>query len=189
MHDARFVERMLDVIEQDIVPLTAHGVRIGCKVFGAAVLRRDDLSLVLAGTNHEALSPLWHGEIWTIRQFYEMQGHPDPADCVFLSTHQPCCMCASALAWSGFREVYYLFGYEHTGEDFTIPHDQRMIREMFGCTEPAAETSYTTSRSLVQMMDALPEAASLRARFERVRATYAALSDTYQRGEKRMVLK
>lgn len=28
--------RMLDVIEGDIVPLTARGVSIGCKVFGAA---------------------------------------------------------------------------------------------------------------------------------------------------------
>lgn len=36
----------------DVAPLTRKRVAIGrCKVFGAAVLRKDDLSLVLAETN------------------------------------------------------------------------------------------------------------------------------------------
>jgi len=61
---------------------------VGNKVFGAAVLRKDDLSLVVAGTNHEAFSPLWHGEVYTIKLFYELQGHPDPSECIFLSTHE-----------------------------------------------------------------------------------------------------
>jgi len=131
--------RMLDVIEGDIVPLTARGVAIGCKVFGAAGLRKDDLSLVVAGTNHEAFSPLWHGEVYTIKLFYELQGHPDPSECIFLSTHEPCSMCISALAWAGFREIYYFFGYEQTQDVFNIPHDLRMLREVFGCVSPTKE--------------------------------------------------
>ncbi len=31
-------KRLLDVIEQDIIPLTAAGVRAGNKVFGAVIL-------------------------------------------------------------------------------------------------------------------------------------------------------
>src|SRR5690606_20377163 len=55
------IDRLLDVVEQDIVPLTAAGVVHGNKLFGAALLRKDDLSLVLAETNNETENPLWHG--------------------------------------------------------------------------------------------------------------------------------
>ena len=117
----KLFNRLMDVIEYDVAPLTRKRVAIGCKVFGAAVLRKDDLSLVLAETNMEAFSPLWHGEVYAIKQFWELQGHPDPKDCIFIATHQPCCMCASAIAWSGFPELFYLFGYENTSKDFHIP--------------------------------------------------------------------
>ncbi len=180
--------RCLDVIEQNIVPLTAQMVQIGCKVFGAAILRKPDLSLVLAATNREAFSPLWHGEIEAIKEFWELQNHPAPEECIFLSTHQPCCMCASAIAWSGFPELYYLFGYEHTGEDFHIPHDQKMIRELFGAKEPAAVSSYYTSHSLLEMLPHMPDPQAAQNRFENIRQVYAALSATYQNGAKNMVL-
>ena len=156
MQETKLFDRLLDVIERDIVPKTRAEVATGSKVFGAAVLRRADLSLVLAETNHEAYSPLWHGEVYTIKMFYEKQGHPDAADCVFLSTHQPCCMCAASLAWAGFREIYYLFGYDHTEADFNIPHDRRMIRELFGCKEPAPENYYFKWRSLPEMAKTCP---------------------------------
>jgi len=181
--------RMLDVIEGDIVPLTARGVTLGNKVFGAAVLRKDDLSLVVAGTNHEAFSPLWHGEVYTIKLFYELQGHPDPSDCIFLSTHEPCSMCISALAWAGFRNIYYFFGYEQTQDDFNIPHDLRMLREVFGCTEPTKENIYYTSRSLEDLSQGVKESERARARMDTIREIYAGLSAVYQAGEKKMVLK
>ena len=181
--------RMLEVIEGDIVPLTARGVSIGCKVFGAAVLRKDDLSLVVAGTNHEAFSPLWHGEVYTIKLFYELQGHPDPSECLFLSTHEPCSMCTSALAWAGFGEIYYFFGYEQTQDDFNIPHDLRMLREVFGCAAPSRDNIYFKSRSLIEMAEGLDDHARAKDRIARVKETYAGLSAVYQAGEKRMVLK
>lgn len=186
--EAQKFHRFLDVIEHNIMPLTAQMVQVGCKVFGAAILRKSDLSLVLAATNHEAMSPLWHGEVYAIKQFWEMQGHPDPADCIFLSTHQPCCMCASAIAWSGFPELHYLFAYEHTGKDFNIPHDQRMIRELFHCTSPSADSSYYKSYSLLDSIDLQPDAAAARQRYNAIREGYAKLSQVYQEGDKRMVL-
>ena len=177
----KLFNRLMDVIEYDVAPLTRKRVAIGCKVFGAAVLRKDDLSLVLAETNMEAFSPLWHGEVYAIKQFWELQGHPDPKDCIFIATHQPCCMCASAIAWSGFPE---LFGYENTSKYFHIPHDQKMIRELFHCTSPAEDSSYYTSRPIMGLCGT-PEAA---ARFERIKNLYAELSAVYQAGEKKMVL-
>lgn len=62
--------RLLDVIEQDILPLTEIGVARGNKLFGAAILRKTDLSLVIAGTNDETTNPLHHGEIATLNRFY-----------------------------------------------------------------------------------------------------------------------
>ena len=185
----KFFSRLLDVIEYDIAPLTEKAVEIGCKVFGAAVILKKDLSLVLPGTNHEAFSPLWHGEVYTIKLFYEMQGHPDPKDCIFISTHQPCCMCASALAWAGFGDIWYLFGYEDTGKDFKIPHDQKMIREIFGCAEPKPENDYFKWRSIPEEIQKLQNSEIFAERLENLKVIYARLSDKYQAGEKRMILK
>ncbi len=70
--------RLLDVIEQDIIPLTEKGVTLGNKLFGAAILRKSDLSLVIAETNNELENPLWHGEVHTLKRFYEMQESPTP---------------------------------------------------------------------------------------------------------------
>ena len=189
MEKEKLFHRMLDVIEGDIVPLTARGVSIGSKVFGAAVLRRDDLSLVVAGTNHEAFSPLWHGEVYTIKLFYELQGRPDPSECLFLSTHEPCSMCMAALSWAGFKDIYYFFGYEQTQDDFNIPHDLRMLREVFGCATPTKENIYYTSRSLMDIAEGLEDLVTARARIARIKETYAGLSAVYQAGEKKMVLK
>ena len=66
MTDAHICSRCLDVIEHDVVPLTRVGVAVGNKVFGAAILRKSDLSLVVAGTNAETENPLYHGEISTL---------------------------------------------------------------------------------------------------------------------------
>jgi len=184
-------ERLCDVIEHNILPLTTQMTKVGCKVFGAAILLKKDLSLVLASTNHEAFSPLWHGEVYCIKQFFEKQGHPNPKDCIFLATHEPCCMCTSSLAWSGFDEVYYLFGYESTGEDFNIPHDQKMIRDIFGCKEPNHDNSYFKMHSMIKEANNFNEEEKKKAldRYEKIRKEYAIVSEQYQSGEKNMILK
>ena len=187
-YDDDFFHRMMDIIETDIIPQTLRGVKMGAKVFGAALIKRKDLSLVVASTNHEASSPLWHGEVYAIKEFYELQRHPEPSECLMLATHQPCCMCASAIAWGGFPEVWYLFGYEQTGADFNIPHDQKMIRELFGSVEPNPDNSYYKMRSLVSLIDELADPAKARARYQAVSARYAELSEIYQNAEKVMAL-
>ncbi len=161
---------------------------MGAKVFGAALLRRSDLGLVVASTNHEASSPLWHGEVYAIKEFYELQNHPNPGDCLMLATHQPCCMCASAIAWGGFPEVWYVFGYEQTGADFNIPHDQKMIRDLFGTAEPNPDNSYYTMRSLADLAPTLADPERAKKRLDDIRRRYAELSAIYQKGEKVMAL-
>ncbi|TIW04431.1 MAG: nucleoside deaminase, partial [Mesorhizobium sp.] len=111
MTDVSLIDRLLDVIEHDIVPKTAQGVAHGNKLFGAAILRKDDRSLVLAETNNAMENPLWHGEVHCLKRFYEMPKaeRVDTQDALFLATHEPCSLCLSAITWTGFDNFYYLF--------------------------------------------------------------------------------
>ncbi len=127
------IGRLLDVVERDIAPLTRAGVRNGNKIFGGAVLRKSDLSTVVAVTNQESVNPLNHGEIATINAFYDIAlgDRPPAADTIFLSTHEPCPLCLGGLTWGGWDNFFYLFSYEDTMDAFSIPHDIRLNEEIW----------------------------------------------------------
>jgi tRNA(Arg) A34 adenosine deaminase TadA len=186
LDNQKLIGRVLDVIESDIVPLTRQGVAIGDKVFGAAILRKDDLSLVVAGSNHESENPLWHGEVHTLKKFYEIEPERRPAtrDCIFIATHEPCSLCLSAITWTGFDNFYFLFGYADTSGVFNIPHDLKILSEVL---PPRQGRLRPHQRLLDQpwrnaMIDQLPaaEQAPLRARVGTLEGIYRQLSDTYQ---------
>ncbi len=179
--------RLLDVIERDVLPLTRAGVARGDKVFGAAVLRRADLSLVLAETNAETESPLWHGEVHALRRLWERAEAPEPKGLLLLSTHEPCTMCASAIAWAGIPSVAFLFSHEDSRDRFAIPHDLRILKELFGL-EAGGWRRRNAFFDAVAIRDLIwhePEArqAALRAQVARLGEAYAALSATYQAGK------
>lgn len=183
------IDRLLATIETDIVPLTRAAVRGGDKVFGAAILRKADLALVVAGTNHETANPLWHGEVHTLKLLYELapERRPAPADCIFLATHEPCSMCLSAITWAGYDNFHYLFSHADSRDSFGIPHDLRILKEVF-TLEPGgynARNRYWTAHDIVAEIGRLPapEQGRLAARVEALKETYAGLSDTYQRGK------
>ncbi len=183
---AGLVARLLDVVEKDIAPLTDVGVRRGDKVFGAAVLRKSDGALVVAGTNEETQCPLWHGEVTAIRRFHELPAstRPKPRECLFLSTHEPCSLCLSAITWAGFDNFYYLFSYEDSRDDFAIPHDLKILDEVFGCEDGGyiAENAYWKSRDIVESIRHLNETdrAPLLDRVRHLRGLYAEMSRLYQ---------
>ncbi|MDN2565164.1 nucleoside deaminase [Aquibium sp. A9E412] len=180
------VARLLDVIEHDILPLTERGVAAGNKVFGAAILRKDDLSLVLAETNNETDNPLWHGEMHALKRFYEMPRGERPAtgDLVFVTTHEPCSLCLSAITWTGFDNFYYLFSHEDSRDSFAIPHDLRILKEVFRL-EPGgydADNAFWTAFAIPRLAAALPRSAreEAEARIAALGRRYATLSQAYQ---------
>jgi tRNA(Arg) A34 adenosine deaminase TadA len=111
------IRQMFKVIEDEILPKTKKGVLEGNKVFGAAILN-DKLECVYCDTNAEAKCPLFHGEVHVIYEWSQQtpvsERGPRAQSSVFLSTHEPCCMCISSIVWAGFQTVYYLFPYSVT---------------------------------------------------------------------------
>ena len=176
--------RLLDVIEGDILPLTERGVAAGNKVFRAALLRKSDLSLVIAGTNDETDNPLLHGEINTLNRFYALTDRPPTTDLIFLTTHEPCTLCMSAITWAGFDNYYYFYSHEDSRDAFAIPHDLKILKEVFGL-DPGGyrrTNAFWTAYAIRDLVDAEdePRRSELRAQTDRIKARYAALSEQYQ---------
>ena len=180
------MERLLSVVEEDIVPLTREGTKAGNKLFGAAIIRKDDLSLVIASTNRETGNPLNHGEIQTINEFYELPAdqRPPANECVFLSTHEPCPLCLSGITWGGFDVFTFLFTYEDSRDEYGIPHDLKLLKEVFRIEdgEYAKENDYWKSFSFEELIRKCPPQSQepFRKRILELRKTYAELSDVYQ---------
>jgi tRNA(Arg) A34 adenosine deaminase TadA len=182
----RLVGRMLSVLEEDVLPLTQAGIDAGNKVFGAAILLKSTLDLVIVGTNEEAKNPLFHGEVSCLNRYWEMapESRPPPSDCLFLSSHEPCSLCLSAITWSGFDNFYYLFGYEDTRDAFDIPHDLNILAEVFRCSDGdyATPNAYWSSFHLVELMKQATEEDQQfwSQQVARLQEAYCGLSDSYQ---------
>lgn len=191
--DSAHLTRLLEVIETDVVPLTRAGVTAGNKLFGAAILRKDDLSLVVAATNNETENPLWHGEIHAIKKFYELPAtdRPAPKDCVFLATHEPCSLCLSGITWSGFDNFSYFFSHQDSADSFAIPYDIQILKAVYAVPDPDRSApapdrdlynrsnAYFTSTDLAAQVRQSGDA-ELAATAHRLHATYDELSQIYQ---------
>lgn len=181
------IHRLLAVIADDVVPLTRAGVAAGNKVFGAAIVRKDDLSTVVAATNNEIENPLWHGEISAIKAFYELADRPDAGECLLLATHEPCSLCLSGIVWGGFDEFAYLFSHRDSAESFAIPHDIAILKGVYAVADPdrdapsPARDLYNRTNRFFSSTDLMPSARecapAVVADLERV---YAEMSTAYQ---------
>ena len=180
------LNRFLRAFKDEILPLTFEGVNSGNKIFGAAIINKNDHSLVVAGTNNETKNPLWHGEIHTLKKFYEVdkKKRPDEKNCIFLSSHEPCSLCLSAITFAGFDNFYYLFPYESTSEEFKIPHDLNILKEVFNVTNGKyiKENSYWKSYAINNLIEEIKtnNKKKLMDAFDQIKKIYVDLSNKYQ---------
>ena len=180
------LHKFSDIFKNNILPLTAKGVDIGNKIFGAAILNKNDYSLIVAETNNETENPIWHGEIHTLKKFYELDSkiRPSEKNCIFLSSHEPCSLCLSAITFSGFNNFYYLFPYESTSNKFNIPHDLNILKEVFNIEDGKyiKENSYWKSYNINKLIDELKsnDKNKLTVSFNEIKEKYIDLSKKYQ---------
>ena len=185
------LDNFLDVFNNNILPLTSKGVDSGNKIFGAAIIKKDDYSLVVAGSNNETENPLWHGETHTLKKFYEInkETRPDEKNCIFLCSHEPCSLCLSAITFSGFDNFYYLFPYESTSEEFSIPHDLNILKEVFNINDGnyIKNNSYWTSYSINNLINKLTDSKKkkLTESFNIIKNKYFDLSNKYQESKEK----
>ena len=201
MDTPSLLNRLMDVIEFDIAPKTRAGVERGNKLFGAAILRKSDLSLIVAETNNETDNPLWHGEMHAIKRFYELpaEQRPTPKDCLFVATHEPCSLCLSGITWSGFDNFYFLFSHQDSADSFAIPYDIQILKAVYAVPDPDRDApapgrdlynrsnAYFTSHDMSHMIGGLDRGSKerLTARVDDITALYADLSAIYQRDKGR----
>ncbi len=180
------LNKFSDIFKNNILPLTIKGVDAGNKIFGAAIINKSDCSLVVAETNNETENPIWHGEIHTLKKFYELDKNirPDEKNCIFLSSHEPCSLCLSAITFSGFDNFYYLFPYESTFDQFNIPHDLNILKEVFNISDGkyVKKNSYWKSYNINTLINELKDANKKQIidSFNEIKNTYIDLSNKYQ---------
>jgi len=180
------LETILNVFLKKVLPLTEKGVVKGSKVFGAAIIKKDDLSVVIAETNNEIENPLWHGEMHALKKFYELDANtrPKEKECMFLSSHEPCSMCLSAITFSGFDNFYFLFPYNDTNDEFNIPHDLNILKEVFKINdgEYNKENSYWKSQNINLLIENLhpSKKEKILNKLAEIKKKYQTLSNQYQ---------
>jgi len=185
------LDKFIDVFNNNILPLTSKGVDSGNKIFGAAIIKKDNYSLVVAGSNNETENPLWHGETYTLKKFYEVnkETRPEEKNCIFLSSHEPCSLCLSAITFSGFDNFYYLFPYESTSEEFSIPHDLNILKKVFNINDGnyIKNNSYWKSYSINTLINKLEDTKKkeLTNSFNNIKKKYFDLSNKYQASKER----
>ena len=174
---------LLDIFIDTLIPETEIAVQKGNKIFGAFIIKKSDLSIVITGTNNEITNPLYHGEISTLFNFFKIK-NLNPKNYYFITSHEPCSLCLSAITWSGFDNFYYFFSYKETDSTFRIPHDLNILQEVFKIKdgEYSKNNSYWKSFSIIDQIKENQDSNNhhLIKKIDKIKQLYSDLSTQYQ---------
>ena len=174
---------LLDIFIDTLIPETEIAVQKGNKIFGAFIIKKSDLSIVITGTNNEITNPLYHGEISTLFNFFKIK-NLNPKDYYFITSHEPCSLCLSAITWSGFDNFYYFFEHKDTKSSFHIPHDLNILQEVFNIQggEYNKVNGYWKSFSIIDQIKENEDSKkhNLIKKIDKINQLYADLSTQYQ---------
>ncbi|CAM9810248.1 unnamed protein product, partial [Hapterophycus canaliculatus] len=97
----------------------------------------------------------WLPQVACIKNFWDLpeEGRPLPSECLMLATHEPCPMCVSAITWSAFKEIHFLFSMEDSRDAFNIPHDLRIFKEVFQCERATRENDFWKAYDLPKVFN------------------------------------
>ena len=174
---------LLDIFIDTLIPETEIAVQKGNKIFGAFIIKKSDLSIVITGTNNEITNPLYTGKISTIFNFFKIK-NLNPKDYYFITSHEPCSLCLSAITWSGFDNFYYFFEHNDTKSSFHIPHDLNILQEVFNIQggEYNKVNGYWKSFSIIDQIKENEDSNkhNLIKKIDKIKQLYADLSTQYQ---------
>lgn len=192
---------ILKTTEDRIIPITRDSVTNGGAPFGAAVLSQSDLRPLQVSINAYRESPLLHGETNCIREFFQIPDavRPETSTCIFFATHEPCSLCLSGIAWTGFPLVFFIFTYEETRRLLDISGDIEILEEVFRVPAPGdtqetlatralynKQNKFFTIRSLadlLQEVDSDDEKRQFETDIERVREEYYKFSCSWRKNK------
>jgi tRNA(Arg) A34 adenosine deaminase TadA len=91
----------------------------------------------------------------------------------------------SAITWAGFDNFFYFFSHEDSRDTFAIPHDLKILKEVFGL-EPGGyrrNNAFWNSAwiaDLAATAEPIEQKVEFSARIDAIKASYAELSEIYQ---------
>ena len=93
-------------------------------------------------------------------------------------------MCLSAITWAGFDNFIYLFSYQESRDLFAIPHDLKILNQVFNVQDGNYKKSnqYWTSYSIDEILNSgdFKNLKNLKQRITNIKRSYDELSELYQ---------
>jgi tRNA(Arg) A34 adenosine deaminase TadA len=175
VNGAEKVKLLLEVVRDEILPLTESEMARGNVSCGSAILRADTLTSVMVGADNRGTNPLFHGNIDSINRFFKLPVHPPTEELIFLATHDPCPMCAAAIAWAGFKELWILFGQGEVELEPTMRPSPAMYRDLFGVEGIRQDNGYYARYGIKKQVATSPNRDELQSLLDDVGRRFAAL--------------